>query len=37
MNSSRFLRVTLASICGLAGLRSASAESYYADGLYGWY
>jgi len=37
MNSSRFLRFTLSSICGLAGLRSAVAESYYADGLYGWY
>ncbi len=37
MNSSLCLRFTLASICGLAGLRSASAESYYADGLYGWY
>lgn len=37
MNSTRFLRFTLASICGLAGLSSASAESYYADGLYGWY
>ena len=37
MNSTRFLRFTLASICGLAGLRSAVAESYYADGLYGWY
>ena len=37
MNSSRFLSFTLASLCGLAVIRSASAESYYSEGLYGWY
>lgn len=33
----RCLPLALVSLLSLAGLRSASAESYYADGLYGWY
>ena len=37
MIAARFLRFTLAALCGLAGIRSASAESYYSEGIYGWY
>jgi len=37
MIAMRFPCFALVCFCGLAGLRPASAESYYADGLYGWY
>jgi len=37
MITTRFLCLTLASLCGLAGIRSASAESFYSEGIYGWY
>jgi len=37
MITSRVFRLTLFALCGVGGLGSASAESTYADGLYGWY
>jgi opacity protein-like surface antigen len=37
MITSRVFRLTLISLCGLGGLGSASADSSYMEGLYGWY
>src|SRR5688572_28077518 len=37
MITSRAFYLALISFCGLGGLRPASAESIYAEGLYGWY
>lgn len=37
MNAMRLVRVSLVSLCAISGIPSSLAESYYADGLYGWY
>jgi opacity protein-like surface antigen len=37
MIASRFLCLAFVSLCGLGGIRSTLAQSFYPEGLYGWY
>jgi opacity protein-like surface antigen len=37
MIATRFLRLSLVTLCGLGAMPRASAQFYYPDGMYGWY